>query len=250
MTLSNIQPVYPSGIFPWTDRIDNVNIDFANDINSTVADLEAVETVLGTNPQVELGLPGGVPVTYATVSARITDAMTGANLPYVSLVANSVPVTYNSAGVLCPFKASLDPYSCYNGTDITIPSDGWWSVSSVATWSWNNTGYFHHSCCLNGAADVLHDHIFDCQFSGNVVGLVYSPNGTPVQQSSQVPRFYQYGKRQMTTRTNFDGLLHAGDRISIYLENGTGHANITVPQVNLKAALIRTLPSTVTFVSG
>jgi hypothetical protein len=247
---SNVNPVYPSGIFPWTDRIDNQSIDFANDINSTVAEVESIEGTLGTNPQIEPNIPGGSPITYSTVSARISDAMTGVNLPYTSLIANSIPVTYNSAGILCPFKANLDPYSCYNGTDITIPASGWWAISSVATWSWNNTGYFHHSCCLNGANNVLHDRIFDCQFSGNVVGLVYSPNGSPVTQSTQTPRFYQYGKRSVTTRTNFEGLLHAGDRISIYLENGTGHANITVPSVNMKAVMLRTVPATVTFTSG
>lgn len=250
MALSNVQPVYPSGIFPWTDRVDNQSIDFANDINSTVAEVEMLETILGTNPQIETGIPAGIPITYPTVSARITDAMNGTNLPYVSLTANSVPVTYNSAGVLCPFKTNLDPYSCYNGTDITIPASGWWNITSVATWSWYNTGYLHHSCCLNGSANVLHDHIFDCQFSGNIQGLVYSPNGNPVQGSNLTPRFYQYGKRQFTTKTEFSGLLHAGDRISIYLENGTGHANITVPAVNLRGVLLRTLPPTVTFTSG
>lgn len=250
MTFSNVQSVYPSGIFPWTDRVDNVNIDFANDINSTVAEVEAIENILGPNPQTEPGLGGQVPISYSNVSSRISAAMTGESLPYVTLTANSVPVTYNSAGVLCPFKTNLDPYSCYNGTDVTIPTNGWWSISSVATWSWYNTGYLHHSCCLNGAGNVLHDHVFDCQFSGNVQGLVYSPNGSPVQQNTNTPRYYQYGKRQFTTRTNFEGLLHAGDRISIYLENGTGHANVTVPQVNLKGVLLRTLPPTVTFSSG
>jgi hypothetical protein len=250
MSFSNVQPVYPSGIFPWTDRIDNVNIDFANDINSTVAEIESIESILGTNPQTEPGLGGQTPTTYSSVSDRISAAMTGESLPYVSLSANSVPVTYNSAGVLCPFKAKIDPYQCYNGTDITIPADGWWSLTSVATWSWCNTGYLHHSCCLNGASNTLHDHVFDCQFSGNVQGLVYSPNGSPVQQSTQVPRFYKYGKRQFTTRTYFEGLLHAGDRVSIYLENGTGQANISVPSVTFNGVLLRTLPSTVSFVSG
>src|ERR1700744_5270147 len=120
MTTSNVNPVYPSGVFQWTDRVDNQSIDYANDINSTVAEVEAIETTLGTNPQIETGIPAGAPVTYNTVSARITDPMTNVNLPYVSLISNSVPVPYNSAGIRCPFKANLDPYHCYNGTDITV----------------------------------------------------------------------------------------------------------------------------------
>lgn len=250
MSLSNIQPVYPSGVFPWTDRIDNVSIDFANDINSTVAEIESIESILGTNPQIEPNIPGQAPIAYPTVSARISDAMTGVNLPYVSLTANNVPITYNSAGQRCPFKVNRDDYHCYNGTDITIPASGWWSISSIATWSWSNRGYYHHSCCLNGADNVLHDHVFDNQFTGNTTGVVYSPNGSPVQQSTLTPRYYQYGKRQFTTRTNFEGLLHAGDVLSIFLENGTGIANINVPAVSLKGVLLRTLPSTVTFTSG
>lgn len=250
MTTSNVNPVYPSGVFQWTDRVDNQSIDYANDINSAVAEVESIEATLGTNPQIETGIPAGSPVTYSTVSARITDAMTNVNLPYVSLISNSVPVPYNSAGIRCPFKANLDPYHCYNGTDITVPASGWWSIQSTATWSWNNTGYFHHSCCLNGASNVLHDHIFDCQFAGNVTGLQYAPNGAPISQSTLTPRFYQYGKRQITTHTSFEGLLHAGDNVSVYLENGTGIANLSVPAINLKGVLLRTLPSNVTFTSG
>lgn len=249
MTTSAVNPTYPSGVFQWNDRVDNVNIDFANDINSAVAEIESIESVFGSNPQIETGVPGSGPITYNTVSDRITDAMTNAQLPYCALLANAIPVSCNNAGQLIQFKVSLDTGGCYNGTDITIPFNGWWSIQSTATWSWNDRGYCHHQLCLNGANNCVERHIFDLEFSGNVTGLQYSPNGTPVQQSTLTPRYYKYGKRPVNTKTSFEGPLHAGDHMSIYLENGQP-ADTVIQSVVMKCQLIRLFPDNVSFTSG
>src|SRR6266478_5160794 len=92
MTLSNVKPVYPNSIFPWLDRVDNQDIDFANDINSVVAEVESTETILGTRPQVEAAPPTGGAVSYSTVSSRISDAMTNAQMPFASLTMSSLTV--------------------------------------------------------------------------------------------------------------------------------------------------------------
>ena len=57
--------VYPNGYFTWTDRIDEVDIDYAEDINAVADDLSAVENTLGLLPQVQTVRPG------VTCSAKI-----------------------------------------------------------------------------------------------------------------------------------------------------------------------------------
>lgn len=252
MTISNIQPIYPNGIFPWSDKVDNSDIDFAIDINSTVADLESVETTLGTNPQVERGVPTGLPVSYSTLSARVTDAMTNNQMPYSSLLATSIAVPNTNSGSLISFRANLDSYGCYNGTDITIPANGWWDITSSAQWGWQDTGYSHHYLTLNGNSNVLDQQILDWEFSGNVTATQYSPTGGIINQpSGLIPRFYLYGgQRRVRTRSIFQGPLHAGDRLSVYLENGTSNATATVYSASLKSQMIRVIPPSVTFTSG
>jgi len=238
--LSNVRPIFPAGTFQWSDRVDNVNIDFANDINSTVAEIESIETVLGSNPQVEPLPPTGLPVSYPTVSARISDAMTGNNMPFCSLIAASQVIPNYGAAWVAHHTASLDPYGCYNGTDITIPVNGWWQLEASAEWPWNDTGYVAQYLTLFGSTYILDEEIFNWQFPANLQSL-----GTAL-----VPRFVLNGKPIITTKVSFMGALHKGDRITNFLENGTSTVGVTVNAIRLKATLMRTIPSTITFTSG
>lgn len=253
MATSNIKPVYPSGIFPWTDRVDNQSVDFANDINSAVAEIESVETTIGTNPQTETGVPAGLPVNYSTVSARITDAMTNAQLPYASLTLTTFALLNSTSGTLMPYKVGIDPYGCFNGSDITIPSTGWWSISASQQWSWWGDGYSHIMLTLNGSSNILDEKLIDWEFSGNQPPVIYSPAGEVISGNPAIvvtPRWWIFGKRPMKTWVRFDGPLHKGDRISVYSENGTSNPSHVLTNLNLKAIMMRTIPSSVSFVSG
>ena len=253
MTQSNVKPVYPSGIFPWTDKVDNSDIDFAANVNSLASEVESIETTLGTNAQNEPLPPVGNPVNYSTVSARISDAMSNAQLPYAVLQSGSMTVGNNDAGELVRFTASLDPYKMYNGNDITIPVNGWWFVSSSVLWNWWTTGYSHHFMTLNGSTNILDETVLNWEFPGNIQPLSYTADGFPISPPpviSTPPRWQLFGRRPLKTSTLFHGPLHAGDRISVWLENGTSNSFFSVTNLSMHAYLLRTIPPSVTFTSG
>lgn len=250
MANSNIKPIYPNGIFPWTDRVDKQSVDFANDINSVVAEIESVESTIGTAPQTEPGVPTGLPVSYSNVSSRITDAMTNAQLPYCYLLNVLITIPNTSSGVQIPFKSILDPYKCYNGNDITIPANGWWFVSVETTADWRSNGYEYQTLTLNGSGNILDDSLIDWEFSGNVEQVVYSPSGNIVEFNPNVPRWQQFGNRSRRMKCEFQGALHKGDRISVYIENGTVQPVPWFNHIKLKAYMLRTIPEAISFVSG
>ena len=252
MTTSNVQSVYPNGVFPWVDKVDNQDIDFAANINSLAAEIESVETTVGTTPQIESSPPTGLPVSYSTVSSRISDAMNNAQLPYSTLLNSSMSVGNISSGVKVPFLASLDPYSCFNGNDLTIPAEGWWIITSTAQWSWWSNGYSHQSLTLNGSSNILDEFVLNWEFPGNIQPLGYTVDGTyvPTVIATVPPRWQKYGNRPIKTKVLFNGPLHSGDVISVYLENGTSNSFQTVTNVNLHAQMIRTMPASISFTSG
>jgi hypothetical protein len=238
--MSNVRPVYPSGLFQWVDRIDEVNIDFANDINSVASDLISVETVLGTNPQKEPNPPAGTAgtINYATVSARISDAMDNSQLPVCELFASEIAVPEHTPGQLTAYSVNYDPFKMFNGTDITIPTNGWYIVQSVHVVNWWNKGYWHHKLTLNGAANQLHDDLIDWEFAGNV-----SSTG-----SVGTPRWQEFGRRTRSSNIFWQGLLHHGDRLSVFIENGTGDDAHQATNLTVKVAMLRTVSGT--FTSG
>ena len=258
MPLSNVQAVYPNGIFPWSDRVDQQNIVFAQDPNSLAAEVEAIETTIGTTPNIEPNPPqGGTPLVYPSISARISDAMDNAQLPVVSLGNSSFTCPNNNAGILFPWFVHFDPFNCYNGTDITAPAAGWWIVTATTNWSWWGDGYSHHMLCLNGFGNILHEEFLDWEFSGNTVPINPSfvesggeiipvPQGTPF--SFIQPRWWQFGKRPRRTTVTWQGLLNKGDRLSVLGENGTSNPGHNLNNMSFKAIMIKTVSGT--FTSG
>lgn len=229
--MSNIVPVYPSGVFSWVDRVDRVSIDFANDINSVASDLISVEQTLGTNPQNETSPPnGGLPVNYATVSNRISDAMTNNLLPVCILRASPFTVNNSSAGQVTNFNSIYDPFSMFNGTDITIKQNGWYMFSCHQTWSWWNDGFSHTYLTTNG--DNVEEALIDWAFSGN---LGHDPDDLPrwVRNSGRRPRI---------AHLFWQGRCGPGERISIVAENGTSNASLQVTYTAFKIAMLKTLP--------
>jgi hypothetical protein len=234
MTSSNVQPSYPGSIFPWTDRIDNVNIDFAADINSAVAEVESIEKTLGAGPQVELNPPTGIPVVYSTVAARISDAMNNNLLPFSSLWNVSATIPNNTGGTLLSYKQRLDPYGMYNGTDLTLTTSGWWELYAAHAWNWESSGYDLMQITVNGSAAGLDSQLFDWTFSGNI------------KTGTSDPRYWQFGKRNRRTSVAWGGILHKGDRVSVYAENGTPDAAQVINVMELSAIMIRPVSQTFT----
>lgn len=236
--MSNVQPVYPNAILSWTDRVDGVSLDLAEDINTVASDLISVETTLGTNAQKEPNPPTGTAITYSNVSARISDAVNNINMPVSALSAASGIVPNGPAQNINYYFVGYDPYSMYNGTDITIPANGWWVVSSQQFWPWVNNGYTRNFMTLNGVSNVIDENLIDWQFSGNV--LIANSVGTP--------RWQLFGKRGRWSKLWFQGPLHSGDRISVWSENGTASGVLNISNMSLKAAMSKKI--TGTFTSG
>lgn len=244
MTYSNVVPVYPNAVFPWVDRVDQVNIVFAEDVNPLASEIESIETTVGTTPQVESSPPnGGSPITFPSVSSRISAAMNNTELPTVSLGASTFTCPNNTSGSKVPYQVDFDPFGCYNGTDFTAPAGGWWIVTTVQNWSWWSDGYSHHMCCLNGLSNILHEDFIDWEFPGNLIPSVGSYPGPIV-----TPRWWEFGKRNVRSSTTWQGLLNAGDKISVYAENGTSNPSHSVSGLTLKAVMIKSVSGS--FTSG
>lgn len=244
MTLSNVQPTYPAGIFPWTDRVDQQNIVFAEDVNPLAAEIESIENTIGTTPNVEPNPPqGGSPVVFASISARISAAMNNSQLPVVSLGNSSFTCPNNTSGSLIPHFVHFDPFNCFNGTDITAPAGGWWIVTTAQQWNWWNDGYSHHMLCLNGFNNILHEEFVDWEFPGNIV-----PISQTFPQALPTPRWWQFGKRPVRTTVTWQGLLNKGDRLSVLAENGTSNPGHVINNIILKAVMIKSVSGS--FVSG
>lgn len=238
--MSNVVPVYPSGIFTWTDKVDLQDADLAENINSVASDLISVENTLGTNPEIESQMPVGNPKTYSNVSNRISDAMNNNNLPVCTIAVAQFYVNNSSSGSRNAYQIALDPFNMFNGTDLTIPANGWYILSSFQRWDWWNDGFSHHYKTLNGQSNIIDEDVVDWTFAGNVVQGTNNPG--------LLPRWQIFGKRPICTKTWWQGALHEGDRISVYSENGTSNAAHHVSNSLLKACMVRSLEGT--FTSG
>lgn len=231
--MSNVVPIYPNAIFSWIDRVDQVNIDFAGDINSVASDLIAVESTLGANPQVESNPPaGGQPVGYPNVSARISDAASAALMPVCILRSGSFIVDNLSSGALTPFNLIYDPYGMFNGTDITITANGWFLFTVHQTWAWWDDGYSHTYLQTNG--NTVEEDLINWEFAGN--------GKDPSDQS--IPRWQKFGKRTRIAHLTWQGRCSPGERISVLAENGTSNTAMQVTYTALHVAMLKKLPST------
>lgn len=219
-----VTPTYPSGILPWVNRIDQQNTVYANDSNTLAADLIAVESTLGTNPQIELAPPVGSKVTYQNVSARIHDVQMGNQLPVVSLFNTQYVVKRaNGNPIRVAYNKLLDDFGFHNGTDITVQASGWYIVTIEHVHEWSASGWFDLRFILNGSLKGKHRWNWDFP-ENNVRVPGFSPDPTPQTYTYQGP-------------------LNKGDRLSVQNVNNTGKSIITVSQAYLRLCFIRALPA-------
>src|ERR1039458_2619287 len=123
---------FSNAIYSWgTDRVDGIDIDWANDVNSLAAEVTATESALGENPQTEPYLPGATSFNvagpnFSSASQRMSALANGTMTPVVSLAFDElhIPNTFNCGpgthyGFWNSWDRVYDPFECYNGTDIT-----------------------------------------------------------------------------------------------------------------------------------
>ena len=233
--MSSVKALFPAGILPWTDRIDQTNIVFAVDVNTLASEIIAIETNVGVNPQIEPTPPTGLPITYASMSARLTDAINNNQLPVCHLQNPQFFLNNVDKQVQNKFVTAYDPFKMFNGVDMTIPASGWWTVSATQTWGWWDDGYVHFQITINGVNNILAEHLFSWDLPENQKGHITG-------------RFIKFGQRTFTGDLWWQGVLNKGDRISVYSENGTTHPNHPVTGSNLKASMHKSISGSV--VSG
>jgi hypothetical protein len=226
--------IFPQAIFPWTDKRDNVDDVLAIDPNSLAAEIEAIESVMGTLTYTEKSPPSGQPVKYPSLDARLSALANNANLPVCEVSAASTTVS-NWLGVGTGFgqwnvySPSYDPFSFFNGSDITIPDNGWYRVSAGQTWPWWSIGYDMLS--VYSGTTLLQQDKWDWEFTGNVpTGQWQAGNGT---------------QRAGDTHVSWEGRLYAGSRIRVLSENGTSNPLQTATNLWLKVSFVATIPSAV-----
>jgi hypothetical protein len=205
--------VYPNGIVPWINRVDLINTVYAADPNSLAAEIIAIETTVGTNPQIESAPPVGNPVTYSTLSARVHDVQMGNQLPVCTVVNQSFEVHGNSpTGVQNSYSKVLDPFGMYNGTDITVKTPGWYDITATQGAGWASSGYAHFTLNISGV-EVTND-FWNWDFPANQPGGQW-------RSAASAP-----GRGHIMSMS-WQGIIQANQRISVSTENGTGSSTMS-----------------------
>jgi hypothetical protein len=229
--------IFPSGIASWVNRINNVNVVWAADPNFLATEIIAIETYIGENPQIEPSPPIGKAVTYSSLSARVTAAMNNANMIGVSMLNDhgffiqAGQQLFNSY----PF-VRYDPYKIWNGTDLTIPVNGWWSIRADQRWNQKGNNFHGQNILflyVNGAWVDM--EIWD--WSNTIAANPYNYPANVLASNGW-------------TKLVWMGLLHKGDRVQLLSANGTFCPGIQVTNCTLKAVCLQTLPTTTNFVSA
>jgi len=226
--------IYPGGIFQWTPRQDFVSVADANDVNLLATEVQGVETTVGTNPQIEPSPPTGSAVTYGTLSSRVTDAMNNAQMP-IAVLTNAKGFFINAGQqVFNTYQQTFDPYGIWNGQDMTVPVNGYWSIHADQKWNQKGNNFRGGNVLflyLNGSwisADIWEWSTAFADAQYNYATNVFQSNGY--------------------TRVTWEGLLHKGDRIQLLSANSTFCPGIQITNMSLHTHCVRTVSST--FTSG
>lgn len=237
-------PIYPSAIASWTDRIDQADTVWAKDPNSLAAEIVSMEKTLGTMPHVEGSVPVGNPVTYSSVSARISAVMLGSNMPYVSLYLNPFNLTYGGTpgqAVYNTYKPLQDQYGYFNGQDITIQATGRYLIDAYQGWEPHNQGWLsislvYQNGIFSGGTTMLPGSVF-------LRGDTWNWDLSPVNK-------YNPEDSNGNTGLTWMGVLQKGVRVRVASQNGTTRNPYRVLNGSLKLQYLGADPNTNTTQPG
>ena len=220
------QPVFPKSELSWTDRIDQVNVVWAADVNSLAAEIVSIESTLGVMPQQEKAPYSGPAITYNTVDARLSDILAGNQMPYCS-VSKTSDWVWNDRdegtnwGHFNTYSKVYDPWGMYNGSDITIPTSGLYLITGKQQWGWHDSGYLWFSCYI--------DDDWECGYRWDWDFGEFGPG-------------YYENDRYANTQFNHMTALAAGKRIRVVSENGTSFNPYPISNSWLRVFCLRKLP--------
>lgn len=218
---------YPENILAWTDRLDEQDIVWANDPNSLAAEVSAIETTLGAMPQLESNPVAGPQVNFVSVNQRLDYMTFGQQIPVVQLTSNSQSISshqgsasnygaYNSYGT-----AIYDPYTLWNGSDVVVPTTGWYYVDAVQYWPWSVSGYTALHLLISS---TLQDtDLWDWELTQNKQGGAWQG--------------YSDIARPGCTHVKYSGIINQGARIRVVSENGTATSSVIAENMRLSVSM-------------
>lgn len=223
-------PVYPRALSSWVDRLNNIDTIWASDPNTLAAEIISIEQTLGTMPQVEALVPVGNPLTYNSVSARISDAMLDAQHPYVELKVSHFKIPDGTQAqprgginAYTKYNPVSDNWGYFNGSDITTRADGLYYVHTHQAWENYTSGWLHHLLIINGTEAGRDKWSWD--------------------QSTSGPSPGSYAGKWAYTSVDWIGTLHKGQRVRVVSVNGTNKTGYEVMNSDLRMYYLRNLPS-------
>lgn len=215
---------YPRAIAGWQNRVDNVDIVWANDPNSLAAEIIGIEQTLGVMPNVERYTNWGPNVTYNSVSDRISAVQLNVDKPYCELVNAKFQCGYGSYfnGVRNTYQPLTDDFGFFNGTDMTMYANGIFVIDAYQQYQPWTDGFMNIHLLLNGNLART---------------ATWSWDSVPTFG----PRSYQ--NRTPNVGLTWMGPLQYGDRVSVVTENATSCASYQVSYATLRCQFIRSLSS-------
>lgn len=224
---SDVTPSFPEGIFPWQDRLDEQNIVYANDPNSLAAEVESIESTLGAMPHLESNPVAGPQIQFVSVNQRLDYLTAQQQVPLVQISSQGQQIPnhvaagvnwgqYNSYGTV-----AYDPYTLWNGSDVTAPVTGWYYVDAVTYWPWSQSGYVASHLLINSA--LRDTDRWDWGFPQNVQGGAWQG--------------YSDVARPGCTHVTYSGIVNQGNRIRVMSENGTTTSPVTAENLRLSVSM-------------
>jgi hypothetical protein len=217
-----VSAVYPNGIVPWSPRVDKQNTVYAADPNTLAAEIQAIEGAIGTNPQIEYAPPIGTQISYASMSARLHDVQMGNQIPACSVANNSFTVKNNGSTHVNSYVADYDPFSMFNGTDITIKAIGWYYITANQMFDHASSGWVEIQLSINNL--VRTEDWWSWDFPENKSGGSWNSSSKTLSLSWQ-------------------GICNPNDRLSILSTNASNESNATVRYPFLRVSYHRSVPT-------
>lgn len=226
--------IYPNAIFGWTPRQDYTDIVWANDPNSIVTEVQAIETVVGTKPQIEMfppvwNGPAGSGIPYPTLSVRVSAAMNGVNLPYTYMRNDPGFVIKAGQQVFNTYSVVQDPYNMWNGPIATVPCAGYWSISAKQRWSQQSNQYTGASFIFLYVGGPSH-------LDG--VGM-WSWTDALDNANTHYPANVLNG--QGWTQIHWEGLLDKGDQLQVLSASASNCPSTQITEMTFHAMCHRTV---------
>lgn len=217
---------YPASVLAWTSRINSQTVQAA-DPNALAAEIDAIETYVGVNPHVESQARTGATKTFASLSARVSDAMLQNGHPYVEVYRSGAWSVYHSSSgshvSKIPFNAAKSSWPNYfSAPNVTIKDAGVWYIKGHVVWQYATAGWVQA---------VLYDG------SGQIDRSVFNYSMFPRSGSNS------YGERFINqfghTDVSYFGKLSAGSVISVSAGNYTNRNPLPIVSASLSMYFIR-----------